>query len=127
MNQSEINRDRFEADLGDTVMRWLKPRVDWEVADALAVPVYKYVQDTIEAQKGRAVCGDIVEGEFAVSVCPYDPNSLDSLFETAPLLLSDLILKYVEIFETADEAFAAIAVSVENARKKVEMLDDFDA
>jgi hypothetical protein len=123
MNQSEINRDRFEADLGDTVMRWLKPRVDWEVADALAVPVYKYVKDTIEAQKGRAVCGDIVEGEFAVSVCPYDPNSLDSLFETAPLLLSDLILKYVDIFENADEAFAAIAVSIESARKKMEMLD----
>jgi hypothetical protein len=124
MNQSEINRDRFEADLGDTVMRWLKPRVDWEVADALAVPVYKYVQDTIDTQKGRAVCGDIVEGEFAVSVCPYDFNSLDSLFETAPLLLSDLILKYVEIFENADEAFAAIAVSIESARKKVEMLND---
>jgi len=59
-----------------------------------------------------------------VSVCPYDTNTLDPLFETAPLLLSDIILKYVEIFETADEAFAAIAVSIENARKKVEMLDD---
>ena len=127
MNQSEANRDRFEAALGNTIQRWLKPRMDWEVADALAAPVYKYVQDTIETQKGRAVCGDIVEGEFAVSVCPYNPNSLDPLFETAPLLLSDLILKYVEIFETADEAFAAIAVSIENARKKVEMLDDFDA
>jgi hypothetical protein len=124
MNQSEVNRDRFEASLGDTVLRWLKPRMDWEVADALAAPVYKYIQDTIETQKGRAVCGDIVEGEFAVSVCPYDTNTLDPLFETAPLLLSDIILKYVEIFETADEAFAAIAVSIENARKKVEMLDD---
>ena len=123
-DQCEAHRDRFEANLSDTVLKWLKPRVDWEVADALAAPVYKYVQDTIEAQKGRAICGDIVEGEFAVSVCPYDPNSLDSLFETAPLLLSDLILKYVDIFETADEAFAAIAVSIERARKKVEMLDD---
>ena len=123
MNQSEANRDRFEANLGSTVLRWLKPRMDWEVADALAAPVYKYVQDTIDTQKGRAVCGDIVEGEFAVSVCPYNPNSLDSLFETAPLLLSDLILKYVDMFENADEAFAAIAVSIERARKKVEMLD----
>jgi hypothetical protein len=125
-DQCEANHDQFEANLGDTVLKWLKPHVDWEVADALAAPVYKYIQDTIEAQKGRAICGDIVEGEFAVSVCPYDFNSLDSLFETAPLLLSDLILKYVEIFETPDEAFAAIAVSIENARKKVEMLDDFD-
>ena len=120
-------RDRFEASLGDTVMRWMKPRMDWEVADALAAPVYKYIEETINTQKGRAVCGDIIEGEFAVSVCPYDTNTLDPLFETAPLLLSDLILKYVEIFETPDEAFAAIAVSIENARKKVEMLDDFDA
>jgi hypothetical protein len=124
MNQSEANRDRFEANLGSTVLRWLKPRMDWEVADALAAPVYKYVQDTIDTQKGRAVCGDIVEGEFAVSVCPYNPNSLDSLFETAPLLLSDIILKYVDIFENADAAFAAIAVSIESARKKVEMLND---
>ena len=124
MNQSEANRDRFEAALGNTIQRWLKPRMDWEVADALAAPVYKYVQDTIETHTGRAVCGDIVEGEFAVSVCPYHPNSLDPLFETAPLLLSDIILKYVDIFETADEAFAAIAVSIERARKKVEMLDD---
>ena len=124
MNQSEANRDRFEANLGSTVLRWLKPRMDWEVADALAAPVYKYVQDTIDTQKGRAVCGDIVEGEFAVSVCPYNPNSLDSLFETAPLLLSDIILKYVDLFENADEAFAAIAVSIESARKKVEMLND---
>jgi hypothetical protein len=123
-SEMEKVRDRFEANLGDTVMRWMKPRMDWEVADALAAPVYKYIEETIDFQKGRAVCGDIVEGEFAVSVCPYDTNTLDPLFETAPLLLSDLILKYVEIFETADEAFAAIAVSIENARKKVEMLDD---
>ena len=121
MNQSEINRDRFEADLGDTVMRWLKPRVDWEVADALAVPVYKYVKDTINIQKEMAIHAEVAKREFAVVVCPYDNNTLESLFETKPVLLSDIIMKHVRTFENAEEAFTAIAVSIERARKKVEI------
>jgi hypothetical protein len=98
--------------------------MSWEASDALAAPVYKYVEATINDQKDMAVYGDITKREFAVTVSPYDAHTGDNLFETKPVLLSDIITKYVSLFENADEAFAAIAVSLKRARKKVEMLDD---
>ena len=117
-------RNRFDANMDRTIKKWMKPRVGWELADALAGPVYTYVEDTINAQKEGAIDSDIAKSEFAIVVSPYDENTLDNLFETKPILLSDIILKHVRTFENADEAFAAIEVSLKRARKKVEMLDD---
>jgi len=117
-------RNRFDANMDRTIKKWMEPRVSWELADALAGPVYTYVEDTINAQKEGAIDSDIAKSEFAIVVSPYDENTLDNLFETKPILLSDIILKHIRTFENADEAFAAIEVSLKRARKKVEMLDD---
>jgi hypothetical protein len=117
-------RHKFDAQMRRTAHHWCAPRLSWEATDALAAPVYKYIQDTINAQKEGAIDSDITKSEFAIVVSPYDENTLDNLFETKPILLSDIILRHIQMFENADEAFAAIEVSLKRARKKVEMLDD---
>jgi hypothetical protein len=123
-NKMENIRHKFDAQMRRTAHHWCAPRLSWEATDALAAPVYKYVKDTINAQKEMAIHAEVFKREFAVVVCPYDDNTLESLFETKPVLLSDIIMKHVRTFDDADEAFAAIAVSIKRARKKVEMLDD---
>ena len=122
-SEMEKIRLKFDAQMRRTAHHWCSPRLSWEATDALAAPVYKYVKDTINAQKEMAVHAEVFKREFAVVVCPYDDDTLESLFETKPVLLSDIIMKHVRTFENADEAFAAIEVSLKRARKKVEMLD----
>ena len=117
-------RHKFDAQMRRTAHHWCAPQLSWEATDALAEPVYKYVKDTINEQKDMAVYGDITKREFAVTISPYNADTGDNLFETKPILLSDIITKYVSLFDDVDAAFAAIAVSIERARKKVEMLDD---
>ena len=117
-------RYKFDVQMRRTAHHWCAPRLSWEATDALAATVYKYIQDIINTQKERAIDAEVFKREFAITVAPYDADTLDNLFETKPILLSDIIAKHVSTFENADEAFAAIAVSIKNARKKVEMLDD---
>jgi hypothetical protein len=123
-SEMENIRHKFDAQMRRTAHQWCAPRLSWEATDALAAPVYKYVKDKINAQKEMAIHAEVAKREFAVVVCPYDNDTLESLFETKPVLLSDIIMKHVRTFENADEAFAAIAVSIARARKKVELLDD---